>query len=181
LKQILHNKKDYPKFNYEDAIQASEFANLVYFTRNEVKTYLKENDHLKNFELLLFLDDCRQRSPFYNKRENNFFEVANYHMNNANSLNDFRTDRCLDNVSEPVNSEKDEDSFINGALFYNKLTKTIFVTFRGTADLKDAIADAYISLRPFVFKEYNNDHKYKDICIHTGFFESVAEKMDYLY
>jgi len=38
-------------------------------------------------------------------------------MNNANSLSAFKTDRCLDNVSESVNSDKDEDSFINGALF----------------------------------------------------------------
>jgi len=81
-------------------------------------------------------------------------------------------DNCLENPVLGVNETMDDNNNPNGMLVKNG--STVYVVFRGTADLTDALADAVISLVNFQFKD--GDH----MCVHSGFMDSVAEKMDYL-
>eukprot|EP00341_Mesodinium_pulex_P004495 CAMPEP_0116937686 /NCGR_PEP_ID=MMETSP0467-20121206/31649_1 /TAXON_ID=283647 /ORGANISM="Mesodinium pulex, Strain SPMC105" /LENGTH=93 /DNA_ID=CAMNT_0004619543 /DNA_START=679 /DNA_END=960 /DNA_ORIENTATION=- len=93
-------------------------------------------------------------------------------MDAANKSTVFTDDRCQDAVIQTVQSTEDDDNFVNGLIVRDTSDQTMWVIFRGTADIRDAIADAYISFTRFEFENL------KGMCAHSGFITSVAEKMD---
>jgi len=133
-----------------------------------------------NFQLLEFLDDCRNRTTIFTPFPTDFESVvttASTTQNFNQTFNNIVNTNISGNLCTailPVESAYDQNNNTNGLLV--KEGNTMHVVFRGTADLTDALSDAYISLIQFVFNQTDKN----PTCTHSGFTYSVASKMDYL-